>query len=270
MIKKMLKIISLSVASIYIVTIIIGCSTQTKLIFPSEKLGSDYKFDIKCNFEEVFLKTHDGEKINGLFFPANSKKVILYFHGNAGSLKDWQYIYGDLKSFGYNFFIIDYRGYGKSTGKITENGLYIDAQTAYNYLVDKGFEKNNIIVYGRSIGTGVAIELAKGNTINSLILEAPFTNFMRLANQKFPYLFPSLYLKYEFNNIDKINLINVPLLVIHGKNDNVIPFKHGKALFESFKGEKYFIEIETGGHNNLSQYPEFSDGILLFLTKVCK
>lgn len=263
--------ITITILSVYLGIIIIVFFSQTKLIFPiREKLMNNYDFEKSFNLEEVFLLTPDGKRINGLFFPNCNKRVILFFHGNSGSLKGWQYAYKEYGFTNYNFFIIDYRGYGKSSGKITEDGLYIDAQTAYNYIIEKGFEKKNIIVYGYSIGTGVAVELAKNNIINSLILEAPFTNLKKLVNQKFPYLLPSAYLKYKFNNIDKINKMNAPLLIIHGTNDDNIPFNQGEAIYNSFKGVKHFIKIEGGGHDNLNRFREFNDGILFFLTKVIK
>ncbi len=242
---------------IYITVIMLGCSSQTKLIFHPTKLDKAYEYNADLGLEEVFLSTADGNEINGLFFPDSSSKVILYFHGNAGSLDSWQYVYNDFKSFGHNFFIIDYRGFGKSTGKISEEGLYIDAQTAYNYLLEKGFKQEHIIIYGRSIGTGVAVDLASNNGSKALILESPFTNLKKLVSGLYPYLLPSLFLKYEFNNIGKINKINTPLLVIHGKRDNVIPFKHGLELYQNYHGEKEFLPIENGQHNNLSDFPEF-------------
>ncbi len=267
--KKYIKL-SFALLFIYIAVLMLGCSAQTNLIFQPTKLEKDYKFSSEFNYEEVFLPTSDGNKINGLFFSDSSDYVILYFHGNAGSLDSWQYVYTNFQSLGYNFFIIDYRGYGKSTGEISEEGFYIDAKTAYNYLLEKGFKENQIIIYGRSIGSGVAVNLACDKNINALILEAPFTSLKKLVTAKYPYLLPSLYLKYEFNNLEKINRVNSPLLVLHGRNDNVIPFKYGKELFEEFKGKKEFLPIENGQHNNLSTFPEFSQGILIFLYQINK
>ncbi len=250
---------------IYITVIMLGCSSQTKLIFHPNKLDRAYKYSSELEHEEVFLSTGDGNEINGLFFPDSSNNVILYFHGNAGSLDSWQYVYNDFRSLGLNFFIIDYRGFGKSTGKISEEGLYIDAQTAYNYLLERGFKQEHIIIYGRSIGTGVAVDLASRNASGALILESPFTNLKKLVSGLYPYLLPSLFLKYEFNNIGKINKINTPLLIIHGKRDNVIPFKHGLELYQRYQGEKVFLPIENGQHNNLNDFPEFREGVGGFL-----
>ncbi|MCK4661577.1 MAG: alpha/beta hydrolase [Bacteroidales bacterium] len=264
---QIIKILSL-ITLLYILIIIIAYSMQTNFIFYPKKLHLKYKFDDTYKKEEFFITTNDGEKINALFFPNNSNKVILYFHGNAGSLDSWQYIYDSFKSLEYNFFIFDYRGYGKSTGKISEKGLYLDGQAAFNFLLKKGFKKDEIIIYGRSIGTGIAVEIADKNKINSLILETPFTNLKKLANEKAPYLLPRISLKYTFDNIGKINNINIPFLIIHGKKDNLIPFKHGEQIYNEYKGKKQFLIIEEGEHNNLDAFPEFTQGISLFLNQV--
>lgn len=267
--KKYFKV-SAFIVFVYISIIMLGFSAQTKLIFHPTKLDKGYKFRSDLHYEEVFLTTPDSVKINGLFFPAQSEKVILYFHGNAGSLDSWQFVYERFQALEYNFFIIDYRGYGKSTGKISEDGLYIDAQTAYDYLIKEGFQENKIIIYGRSLGTGVAVNLASNKNINALILEAPFTSAKKLASEKFPYLFPSLYLKYQFDNISKINNVRAPLLIIHGKQDSTIPFKHGQMVYDRFTGKKLILSINGGHHNDLGEFPEFSQGVLTFITQIEK
>lgn len=252
---------------IYVIILILAYLAQTSLLFHPEKLSSNYKYSNEYyNAEEIFINTSDKETINGIFYKGQSENVILYFHGNAGSLASWQYVYDDFKSLEYNFLIIDYRNYGKSTGELSEKGLYADGQAALDYLKSKGFKEENIIVYGRSIGTGIAIETAKNmDTLKSLILETPYTSMTSLANEKMPYLLPLLILKYRLNNKEKINSIKAPLLIIHGTRDELIPFGHGVALFNEYKGRKEFVKIEDGGHNNLSEYEEFEKGVKRFV-----
>lgn len=268
--RKYIRTTTIIAFFIYLIILIIGCNAQTKLIFHPKKLESNFQFKNNSKFKEVNLTTSDGITINSLFFPMKSEKVILYLHGNAGCLDSWQHVFNNFKSLEYNFFIIDYRGYGKSSGDISEKGLYLDAEAAYKYLNSIGFKDDQIIIYGRSIGTGVATDLAQNKKINALILETPFTSMQQLAQDKFPYLFPSLFLKYKFDNIDKINNISAPLLIIHGKQDEVIPFEHGKALYNHYNSNKLFLEVETGKHNDLSEFPEFSQGILIFLNQIEK
>ncbi len=247
-------------------------SLQTNYIFYPEKLSQNYQF---ANFDkictEVMIKTPDGETINGLFFDKGSEHTILYFHGNAGSLSSWQYVYRDLEFLGFNLLIIDYRGYGKSSGQISETGLYTDAQASFDYLLGKGFKKEKIIIYGRSIGTGVAVELAqKQEKVGALILETPYTSFGNLANYYMPYLVPSLWLSYEFDNMKKINDVKCPLLVLHGTFDEVIPFHQGETLFKHFQGSKKMVRIDAGNHNNLSLSSDFKKGLSDFFEEFGK
>src|SRR5688572_9084141 len=147
-------------AIIYLSVIFLAFLLQTRLIFFPSKLARDHSFRTDVPNEEVFLRTADNEQINGVFFRGSSEKVVLYFHGNAGSLEGWQYVYDQFQELQLNVFMIDYRGYGKSTGSISERGLNTDGRAAYDYLISRGFSANNIIVYGRSLGSGIAVQLA--------------------------------------------------------------------------------------------------------------
>lgn len=264
------KIVLYIIVALYIILLVVCAFIQTKLIFYPSKLTRNFQFEKSYTFDEVFLKTSDNETINGLHFKTKSDKVILYFHGNAGSLESWQYIYHDLNFLEYNLLVIDFRGYGKSTGKISEKGLYIDGQTAYDYLVKAGFKQENIIIYGRSIGCGIAVDVASHNKSKALILEAPFSSFNKLANHMVPFLFPSLFLNYSFDNLGKINKVNTPLLIIHGKKDGIIPFKLGEALYNEYKGHKEFLAIENGTHNDLPSFAEYHNALGIFIEKLAR
>src|SRR5689334_19470114 len=137
---------AIAIALIYVAVLLLAWLFQTNLIFFPAKLSSNHEFRKDVSVEEVNMDTPDGEKINGLFFQSNSKRVILYFHGNAGCLDSWQYVWDDVSGKGFNLFIIDYRGFGKSTGNISEKGFYTDAQTAYDYLLRRGFLADSIVV----------------------------------------------------------------------------------------------------------------------------
>jgi len=256
---KFVKII-FTIVIIYFAMIMIGRALQAKLIFYPGKLARDYRFNLGQNGEEVFLKTKDGEEINALFYSGDKEDVILYFHGNAGDLSGWQLVADDFTNVGYNILLIDYRGYGKSTGTITEDGFYEDAETAYQFLIkNKGFQPEHIIIYGRSIGTGVAVELASKHKTKGLILESPYISLTKLASQKMPLLLPSLFLKYRFDNMGKINSVKSPVLFVHGENDTLIPVSHTHKLYEHFSGKKKKIIIEEGTHNDLSEFPEYHE-----------
>lgn len=230
----------------------------------SVSLGTHY-----FNGKEVEIETKDKVKISALFFRTNSDRAILYLHGNAGNLESWQDVYQDVGHVGYNVLIIDYRGYGKSSGTISEKGLYLDGEAAFDFLLQKGFSPENIVVFGRSMGTGVATELAiQHKNIKALLLETPFTSLKAVAQSTAPYLLPVLWLKYDFNNLEKMDRIEAPLLVIHGTSDQLIPFSHGIKVYERYAKDKQFLEIESGEHNNLGTFPAYRKGLTDFFIKM--
>lgn len=263
-----LKVIAAIVIVLYLSGALVLYFFQTRLIFYPGKLSQDYKFRTIPLREELFFKTEDGETINGLYFPGEDKRrVILYFHGNAGDLSGWQFVAEDLLPSGLSVFIIDYRGYGKSTGSISEKGLYSDAESAYKFLLEKKrIKPDGIIIYGRSIGSGVAVEIASRKKCGGLILESSYSSLATLANEKVPFFFPSFYLRSKFNNLKKIDQVSCPIAFLHGAEDTLIPPAHSQILFESFRGKKTFVLIETGQHNDLHGFPEFKDFITTTLS----
>jgi uncharacterized protein len=248
------KTIVLVILAIYVSCIILLYLIQTKLIFFPEKLPHSFKYT--SSGYELFLETSDHEKINALFFQGPRSEVILYCHGNAGSLENWQFVGEELQDAGYSVLIFDYRGYGKSSGKISEEGFYYDASACYEYLRER-YQEDRIIIYGRSIGTGVAVDLCAKAKVKGLILEAPYTSLVNLANEKFGFFFPGFYLRTRFDNLGKINQIKCPLLLIHGTEDSLIPASESQKLFHSFNGEKKLFLVEGGGHNDLSSFSEY-------------
>lgn len=254
-----LKVIAWIFVIFYGMAVILLYTLQTRLIFYPGSLAPDFKFRLGDDDDENYYQTEDGESINALFFAGRGGDVILYFHGNAGDLSGWQFVAEDFTSHGINVMVIDYRGYGKSSGKISEKGFYLDGAGAYQYLVGKGFRPQNIIVYGRSIGSGVAVHVASNYPCKGLILEAPFSSLKKLANEKLPFFFPSLYLKFRFDNIAKINTVKCPVIFLHGTDDPLIPPSHSKSLFEKFSGKKEIILVEGASHNDLHTFSRYAD-----------
>ncbi|HEY0741620.1 MAG TPA: alpha/beta hydrolase [Chryseosolibacter sp.] len=254
-----LKYIAIAVIVIYVLAAVLLFVFQTRLIFYPGKLPKDYRFRTVPLRQEVFIKTADGETINGLFFPGEEKKrAILYLHGNAGDLSGWQFVAEDLLPSGLSIFIIDYRGYGKSTGSVSERGLYADAEAAYQYLVEeKNIKPADILVYGRSIGSGVAVELACRKQTAGVVLESAYTSLSQLANEKVPFFFPSFYLRTKFNNMNKISRLKVPVFLVHGTDDTLIPANHSEHLYRSCSGKKSILLIDKGQHNDLQGFEEF-------------
>lgn len=254
-----LKTIAWVFVILYGIVIVLLYTLQTRFIFYPGRLEPDFKFKLGDNTSEFFYRTEDGQSINGLFFTGSGSDVVLYFHGNAGDLSGWQFVAEDFTSHGFNVMIIDYRGYGKSSGKISEKGFYLDGEGAYQHLVENGFNPENIIVYGRSIGSGVAVDVASNYPCKGLILEAPFSSLKELADEKLPLFFPSLYLKFRFDNVTKINRVKCPVIFLHGTLDTLIPPSHSKSLFKKFIGKKEMILVQGASHNDLHTFPRYAD-----------
>jgi alpha-beta hydrolase superfamily lysophospholipase len=231
---------------------------QESLIFLPTELSQDHVFDLNYPFEEITLNTEDGAKLNGLHFQKdNSKGLILYFHGNAGNLQRW----GELTEFfvakGYNVIVMDYRGYGKSTGIKTMKLLYKDAHLWYDFAKEQ-YSEDEIIVYGRSLGTGIATYIASKNDPEKVILETPFYSLTEIAKNRFPILPVEALLHYPFPSYRYVNDISCPITIYHGDDDEVIDISYGKKLFDSINNdEKEFILIPGGGHNNLVLFKEY-------------
>ncbi|MFK7812606.1 MAG: alpha/beta hydrolase [Maribacter sp.] len=231
---------------------------QEKLIFYSSTLPKDYQYQFQTEFEELFLTAQDGAVLNGLHFKAeNSKGVILYNHGNAGELDSWGQ-WGQLLANQYSYDVVmwDYRGYGKSTGKRRQQLMLDDGLLFYNYC--KGFFKEELItVYGRSLGGFFATHIAKLTKPNMLVLESTPVSILEVASETYPFLPANWLLKFRFQNLENIKKINEPTFLIHGTDDDLIPFEHGKRLFElSNADNKLFFPIEGGNHNDLSNFVE--------------
>ena len=235
---------------------------QEKLIFIPTTLPQDYTYNFSYPFEELFLKAEDGAVINAIHFKTEQPKgVILYFHGNAGDLSRWGIITEFFVEKKYDVFVMDYRTYGKSRGKLSEQALYNDAQMCYDYLL-KHYQESEITIYGRSIGTGMATYLASNNNPKQLILESPFYSLTDVARDRF-LLFPiKKLLKYDFPSYRYVENISCPIIIFHGSDDSVIPYASGEKLFNSIiQKKKTFFTIENGGHNNLIEFDSYRNKI---------
>jgi len=233
---------------------------QERFIFFPEVLVDHFTYTFPGTFEELRLSV-DGATINALHFRTTQPKgVILYFHGNAGSLRSWGTVAADFVTHGYDVFIPDYRGYGKSTGSITsERMLHDDAARIYTYLLGH-YPEQQIIIYGRSLGSGVAVYLAKTHQPNMLILETPYFNLTELATAQFP-LIPSMLLKYPLRSDLWIGQVSCPIYLLHGTDDQVIPYSSSVRLAEQIQTKHRLFLIEGGGHNNLNAFAQYHEAL---------
>lgn len=225
--------------------------------------------DIGLDFEDVWLTTRDGVRIHGWFVPADgaSRRVVLFCHGNAGNVShrlDSLKIFHDL---GLSVLIFDYRGFGQSQGKPSEEGTYLDAEAAWEHLItDRGLAPGDIVVFGRSLGGAVASRVAAEHPAAALILESTFTSLPDLGASFYPYLPVRLLARHRYDNLKHLRTVRSPVLVIHSTQDELIPFAHGKALYAAAPEPKDFLEIR-GGHNHgfLTSGRIYIDGLRAFL-----
>jgi len=234
---------------------------QDKLIFKPEKLKADFQFKYDIPFREYFFDVQPGVSINGIhFFRENPKGLILYFHGNTRSIKGWARYARDFYRYDYDVVLIDYRGFGKSTGKRSEKEMLNDTQFVYNELSQK-YAEHHIIVYGRSIGSGFAAKIASDNKPRYLILDAPYYSFLKVIERFLPILPIRFVLRYHLRTDKWIRHVNCHTYIIHGTKDWLIPIRHSEALQKINPHKITLIRIHGGGHNNLPKYPEYDNFI---------
>jgi len=224
------------------------------LYLPNENNYSGDK--LKVDIDEVQIKTPDNINLLGWFHKKdlNKFKTIVYFHGNAGKLENRIHKLNHFKDMDINFLIISWRGFSENSGKPTEQGLYKDGKSAIDWLKNMGLDDKDIILYGESLGTGIAIEIAQNKNFAGLILETPFTSMIDAAKNVYPYIPVGLLLKDRYENDKKIKNINIPLLVMHGEEDQIIPFKMGKKIYEIANKPKY--SYFTKYDNHMMEYDE--------------
>ncbi|MDH3609730.1 MAG: alpha/beta hydrolase, partial [Gammaproteobacteria bacterium] len=245
----------LAIALFYIAAMIAIYFAQALFIYapqmPTRELVAT-PADIGLEYENLTLNTPDNERINAWYIPTNNQtaKTVLFFHGNAGNISHRLETIKIYNQLGLNFLIFDYRGFGISTGKPTEEGTYLDADTAWQYLIEeKKLNPEEIILAGRSLGGGVAAELAKKAHPAMLILESTFTSMTEVSAKHYPFMPTSLIVKHEYETSLKLKDIHCPIVFAHSKNDEVIPYEHSQRNYAVANEPKKFIEL-SGGHGN--------------------
>lgn len=206
---------------------------------------------IGLEYEKLTINTTDEVHLDAWFILAPYPgPTLLFFHGNAGNISHRLDSIGIFHRLGLNVCIIDYRGYGRSTGKPTEPGVYRDAEAAWRYLTqDRGIDPNHIVLFGRSLGGAIAAWLGAHTQPAAVIIESSFTSVPDLASKLYPLAPVRLLTRLQFDTLKVVQSIESPLLVIHSKEDEIIPFAHGEAIYEAAKAPKQFIELR-GGHND--------------------
>ncbi len=246
----MIWIVVAAVAILYILVCVIIYIAQPRMIyFPSPTLALTPR-DASLPYEDVSLTCEDGSRIDAWYIPADSARATLIFcHGNGGNISHRLESIDQFHRLGLSVFIFDYHGYGRSEGKPGEKETYQDAEAAWNYLTEtRGISPDSIIIFGRSLGGAVAVWLASQHQPKALVVESSFTSIADVAAHYYPFLPVKLLARVEYNSEERIGQIHVPVLIIHSPDDDIIPYKLGRKLFETANEPKQFLQIH-GGHN---------------------
>jgi len=220
------------------------------------------------SFREFFVRTEDGIDLKAWYAPATSKPfTFVFFHGNGDSLYTASHIADPYIAAGYGFLVAEYRGYSGLSGSPTEAGLYADARAYIHGLMAQGVKSENIILYGHSLGTGVAAQMAEEFHVGGLMLLAPFLSVPKMAQAAYPF-FPSEHLALDrFENARKMGNIHAPLLIVNGANDQVVPPSQGKQLYALGNAPREFYSLPGHGHNDL--FDDFAPIALDWVSRVC-
>jgi len=234
---------------------------QERFIFKPEKLDKDFIYKYDAPFRELFFDVEPGVRINGLHFTVNAPHgLVLYFHGNTRSIKGWARYAKDFFRYNYDVVLVDYRGFGKSTGKRNEKDMLNDMQFVYDKLASQ-YTEQHIIVYGRSLGSGFATKIASDNQPRYLILDAPYFSFTKAIERFLPMLPVRLVLRFHLRTDKWIARVRCHTYILHGTKDWLIPVSNSEKLQALNPKMITLIRIKGGGHNNLPAFPEYHNFI---------
>lgn len=239
---------------------------RTLMYLPDQERVSPQQaglFDV----EEVELPTGDGVRVLAWHAKAQpGRPTLLYFHGNAGSLVTRAERIRRYQARGYGVFMMTYRGYGGSSGKPSERANVKDAETAYRALLARGVPAMDIVVYGESLGTGIAIQLVSRVAVAGVILDAPYTSMLELAGLHYPELPAGFFLTDRYDSLSKIGDVKVPVLIVHGDQDGVVPLEMGERLFQALTGDKEIAVMKGAGHTDHNLFGSY-DVIFAWLAR---
>lgn len=258
---KAFSLVLIFIFTAYIMSSGLINTLHNELIFAPTRADLGSPSDIGVNYEDVFIETSDGETLHGYYLPheEKTKKVILLLHGNGDNATTWYRTCVNLqRNVKANTFVIDYRGYGKSTGKPTPQGAINDALAMHEYILSKGISPKDLSLFGISLGGAISLELGKRKEVNSIILQSTFSSLADIAKDIYPFL-PSFIVKKDvFNSLENIKEVNCPILISHGTSDLLINKKHSERLFEAAKEKstlpRELIILKGAGHNDYENY----------------
>jgi alpha-beta hydrolase superfamily lysophospholipase len=242
---------------------------QESLIFPGTPLPADYRFAFDQPFEEIRVPV-EGATLDGLLFRQPSPRGLVFFlHGNRGNLETWTTGLDFYRRVGFDLFIFDYRGYGRSTGRIEdERQLDADVRAAWDAIAPR-YRDRPIVIYGRSLGAGLAVRLAREVTPRLLVLVSPFTSLVTLGQRRYPFV-PGFLVKYPLRSDETIAEVKSPVLLIHGTRDALIPASDSEELRARVRSPVELVLIDDAGHGDIHRFPRYLDVLAERLLRVAQ
>ena len=245
------------IVGLYLLSAVLFYFGQHFFFFRPEILPLHFKYEYQFPFEEREFTMEDGGTVNAVHFEVpNSRGVVYYLKGNSRSIKGWGKFAKDFLGKGYDFFMIDYRGFGKSRGRRTESLLYNDTNKIYDWLRDR-YDEESIVIYGRSFGSGIAAQCAQDKKPRMLILDSPYYTFHYQVGRFLGWLPLRILLRYQIPTIRFLGKVTCPAYIIHGDRDYIISYAQGRRLSEETGVE--LVSIEGGWHNNLPDFPQYHE-----------
>jgi len=246
---RRLRLFAFVLLGLYACALAVLFLNQRSLLYPASGRQSSAAEAGLAGFQDLVLPTPDGERLVGWWKPPEpGKTLILYFHGNGGSLWNRRFRAQALTAGGRGLLMVSYRGYSGSTGTPTEAGLHTDARTAYDW-VTRSYEASRVVAYGESLGTGVAVRLAGERPVAGLVLDAPYTSAADVASLIYWYVPVRWLMLDQFRSLDRIGDVKAPILILHGTDDRVIPFGFGRRLYEAAPEPKRLVRLEGENHS---------------------
>ncbi len=257
----------------YGAVVLLAWAFQDRLLYMPSMPGRELQAspaDRGWEYEDVRFEAEDGVTLHGWWLPLEEARgTVLFFHGNAGNISHRMDSLAIFRELGLSVFIIDYRGFGESEGSPSEEGTEADARASWDYLVrEQGIDPSRIAIFGRSLGAAVAAELGRDRDPGAVILESPFTSLPEMAQDVYPFLPARWLTRYQYNTREHAAAIEAPVLVVHSRDDEIIPFEHGEAVYEAVSSSKALLPLR-GGHNTafLDHRAEYMAGLEQFLVE---
>lgn len=252
---KYVKRIAVWAIGLYFAAGLVLYFVQDKLMFHPEVLPVNYQYKFNIPFQELLIPVNKKTKLSAVLFKAERPRgMVLYFHGNSSNINRYAKAAPDFTKHGYDVLMMDYREFGKSTGRLSEAAMYEDALLMYK-VARARFAPWQIVVYGKSLGTGIASQLASVRDCKRLLLETPYYSLGDVAAQAAPIYPYSLMLEFNLPTYEYLPAVTAPVTIFHGTKDDTVPYASGKKLEELLKKSDEFVTIKDGGHNNLRDYP---------------